>query len=449
MSFPKAFKGDDEYAEVRPKRLDLVSTKIPTTNPLNFAEKSTLAVGPSRGFEAPPQAMEVPHWEPPISPQTHSDFPYPSKGSAPPPAVLEHPMKAKGYMKHAEMIKRELEDMQDKFGDLMSHAKNEELRRQCKAQAMSRENKHLEKKTRALELEVDSLKTGKEKPRKGDELITDIKGILNQNEQLYQANNKWGTAYHDLEDIYQKRLDEEEKIRKKMEMRAKQLAIENHCLKNKFSDYGKGKDDMLGGLGISGEDGEFSDNLSNDSLSSDESDMDKLSLGVRDLAKARKERRKMWKDLYIDEGKKGKSLGLRKTEDALRKKMARIKKIEEQLGGGTAAKLPSGGGMASLLKGGKPKKQVDMEAPDMRALMDHVAILHKKLDRYRDDAKSIEGENKRLKDDMEFMTRRYQSLTDRVELGGRGGLGPGRGDLMGYGGLSDRFGMNDRLFDYY
>ena len=67
---------------------------------------------------------------------------------------------------------------------------------------------------------------------------THISGILNQNEHLYQANNKWGSAYHDLEDIYQKRLDEEEKIRKKMEMRARQLAVENVCLKNKFYDYG-------------------------------------------------------------------------------------------------------------------------------------------------------------------------------------------------------------------
>ena len=62
----------------------------------------------------------------------------------------------------------------------MSHAKNEEWRRHYKSQVISRENQQLEKKTRALELEVDSLKTGKEKPRKGDELITDIKGILFQ-----------------------------------------------------------------------------------------------------------------------------------------------------------------------------------------------------------------------------------------------------------------------------
>eukprot|EP00800_Vazella_pourtalesii_P007958 TRINITY_DN2112_c0_g1_i2.p2 TRINITY_DN2112_c0_g1~~TRINITY_DN2112_c0_g1_i2.p2 ORF type:complete len:120 (-),score=35.15 TRINITY_DN2112_c0_g1_i2:729-1049(-) len=106
--------------------------------------------------------------------------------------------------------------------------------------------------------------------------------------------------------------------------------------------------------------------------------------------------------------------------------------------------------MAALLKGGKGKKQVDMEAPDMRALMDHIAILHKKLDRYRDEAKSVEGENKRLKDDMEFVTRRYQSLMDRVEMG-RGAmpsLGPVRGDVMGYG-MSDRLGLSDRLLDYY
>ena len=166
---------------------------------------------------------------------------------------------------------------------------------------------------------------------------------------------------------------------------------------------------------------------------------------MRDLAKARNERRKMWKDL-LDEGKKGKNISVRKTDDVLKKKLARMKKIEEQLGGGGAG----GGGMAALLKGGKGKKQVDMEAPDMRALMDHIAILHKKLDRYRDEAKSVEGENKRLKDDMEFVTRRYQSLMDRVEMG-RGAmpsLGPVRGDVMGYG-MSDRLGLSDRLLDYY
>ena len=149
----------------------------------------------------------------------------------------------------------------------------------------------------------------------------------------------------------------------------------------------------------------------------------------------------MWRDL-IDEGKKGKNVSMRKTDDVLKKKMARMKKIEEQLGGG--------GGMAALLKGGKGKKQVDMEAPDMRALMDHISILHKKLDRYRDEAKSVEGENKRLKDDMEFVTRRYQTLMDRVEMG-RGALpslGPVRGDVMDYR-MSDRLGMNDRLLDYY
>ena len=60
----------------------------------------------------------------------------------------------------------------------MSHAKNEEWKRHYKSQVISRENKELEKKTKALELEVDSLKTGKEKPRKGDELLTDIKGFV-------------------------------------------------------------------------------------------------------------------------------------------------------------------------------------------------------------------------------------------------------------------------------
>ena len=165
---------------------------------------------------------------------------------------------------------------------------------------------------------------------------------------------------------------------------------------------------------------------------------------MKDLAKARNERRKMWKEL-LDEGKKGKNVSLRKTDDALKKRIARMKKIEDKLGGGGA-----GGGMAALLKGGKVKKQLDMEAPDMRALMDHISILHKKLDRYRDEAKSVEGENKRLKDDMEFVTRRYQTLMDRVEMG-RGTLpsmGPVRSGDMGYG-MSDRLGLNDRLMDYY
>ena len=101
-------------------------------------------------------------------------------------------------------------------------------------------------------------------------------GILTQNEQLYQANNKWGTAYHDLEDIYQRKLDEEEKIRKRMELKARQLAIENHTLKNKFSDYGKGREETFSGLGLE-DDFELSDSLSSDSCSSDESDLDKVS----------------------------------------------------------------------------------------------------------------------------------------------------------------------------
>lgn len=112
MSYPKALRGDDELTEVRPKRMELQTSKITPTNPLSFADKSAQAVGPSRGFEPPPQAMELPSWEAPISPANHADFPYPSKGIGPPQAVLEHPMKAKGYMKHAEKIKREMEDMQ-------------------------------------------------------------------------------------------------------------------------------------------------------------------------------------------------------------------------------------------------------------------------------------------------------------------------------------------------
>ena len=164
--------------------------------------------------------------------------------------------------------------------------------------------------------------------------------------------------------------------------------------------------------------------------------------------KTHKERRKMWKDLVDDtkRGRKSKGYALKKTDDSLKKKLERMKKVQEQLEG-TGAKIPKGGGIASLLKGAK-KKQVDMDAPDMRALMDHISILHKKLDRYRDEAKSIEGENKRLKDDMEFVTRRYQSMMDRMELG-RGGVssfGPLRQDPLeqGYG-----YGMSDRLLDYY
>ena len=102
-------------------------------------------------------------------------------------------------------------------------------------------------------------------------------GILTQNEQLYQANNKWGTAYHDLEDIYQRRLDEEEKVRKRMELKARQLAIENHSLKNKFSDYGKGREDTFGGIGFE-DDLEMSDSFSSESYSSNESDLDKVSI---------------------------------------------------------------------------------------------------------------------------------------------------------------------------
>ena len=111
MSYPKALRGDDELTEVRPKRMELQTSKITPTNPLSFADKSAQAVGPSRGFERPPpQAMELPSWEAPISPANHADFPYPSKGIGPPQAVLEHPMKAKGYMKPREGPNGRLED---------------------------------------------------------------------------------------------------------------------------------------------------------------------------------------------------------------------------------------------------------------------------------------------------------------------------------------------------
>ena len=156
----------------------------------------------------------------------------------------------------------------------------------------------------------------------------------------------------------------------------------------------------------------------------------------------------MWKDLVDDtkRGRKSKSYALKKTDDSIKKKLDRINKIQEHLEG-SGSKLPKSGGIASLLKGAK-KKQLDMDSPDMRALMDHISILHKKLDRYRDEAKSVEGENKRLKDDMEFVTRRYQSLMDRMELG-KGGVssfGAMRPDPLGpgYG-----YGMSDRLLDYY
>ena len=61
-----------------------------------------------------------------------------------------------------------------------------------------------------------------------------------------------------------------------MEMRARQLAVENVCLKNKFSDYGKGRDDPLGGLGMGGEDGDVNDDMLDDSYSSEDSDLDKV-----------------------------------------------------------------------------------------------------------------------------------------------------------------------------
>ena len=169
---------------------------------------------------------------------------------------------------------------------------------------------------------------------------------------------------------------------------------------------------------------------------------------MRHALKTHKERRKMWKDLVDDtkRGRKGKNFTLKKTDDSLKKKMDRMKQIQEQLEG-TGGKMPKSGGMTSLLKSAK-KKQIDADTPDMRALMDHISILHKKLDRYRDEAKTVEVENKRLKDDMEFVTRRYQSLMDRMEVG-RGGvssLAPMRSDPLGpgYG-----YGMPDRLLDYY
>ena len=109
MSLPKALRGDDDYAEIRQKRSEpMMMGKIPSTNPLNFADKSAqVVVGPPRGFEPPPQALDSP-----VSPQSVSDFRYPARGAAIPQAVLDHPMKAKGYLKHAEKIKRELEDLQ-------------------------------------------------------------------------------------------------------------------------------------------------------------------------------------------------------------------------------------------------------------------------------------------------------------------------------------------------
>ena len=60
-----------------------------------------------------------------------------------------------------------------------------------------------------------------------------------------------------------------------MEIRARQLAVENVCLKNKFSDYGKGREYPLGGLGIGGEDKDMDDDL-DDSYSSEDSDLEKV-----------------------------------------------------------------------------------------------------------------------------------------------------------------------------
>ena len=61
-----------------------------------------------------------------------------------------------------------------------------------------------------------------------------------------------------------------------MEIRARQLAVENVCLKNKFSDYGKGREDLFGGSGIGGEDKDMQDDLFDDSYSSEDSDLDKV-----------------------------------------------------------------------------------------------------------------------------------------------------------------------------
>ena len=44
-----------------------------------------------------------------------------------------------------------------------------------------------------------------------------------------------------------------------MEIILSQLAVENVCLKNKFSDYGKGRTDLLGGLELDGEDGDLNE----------------------------------------------------------------------------------------------------------------------------------------------------------------------------------------------
>ena len=176
-----------------------------------------------------------------------------------------------------------------------------------------------------------------------------------------------------------------------------------------------------------------------------------VSPAVREVLRTRSERRKMWKDL-IDEGKGkkggkggkgakgGKAALLYKTDQEMKKKLQMIKKIEEKLGAGDRMSRP-------LAKGSKGKKPLDTDAPDIRALMDHISILHQKLDRYRNEAKTVEGENKRLKDDVDFITRRYQTLLDRVELG-RAGTGA-LGSSLRPDNLLSGYGLGDRMLDYY
>ena len=70
-------------------------------------------------------------------------------------------------------------------------------------------------------------------------------------------------------------MDEDEGTRKKLELRARQLAIENHSLKNKFSEYGQGQPDLFSELGMGADEGP-DDSDSADYLSSDNSDYEKV-----------------------------------------------------------------------------------------------------------------------------------------------------------------------------
>lgn len=93
------------------------------------------------------------------------------------------------------------------------------------------------------------------------------------------------------------------------------------------------------------------------------------------------------------------------------------------------------------------KTPVDPDAPDIRALMDHISILHRKLDRYRDESRIIEKENKSLKEDLENQHRRHQMMPYSSDMGGRGYI-PSVENLMPFDiSTSGNYNLVDRLFD--